>query len=205
MATLKNIIFDLGGVLLNIDYKKTAKAFSDLGVSNFEKMYDQFSADELFEKLETGHITQDYFFRAMHARIDSLTPQIITKAWNAMLLDFRLDSLMFLEKLAGKYNLYLLSNTNIIHKTNFDTLFTRETGNRSIDDYFKKAYYSHLIGLRKPNTDVFDFVLRDAGLKAGETLFIDDSSNNIEGARSLGIKTHLLKSGERIENLKYFT
>ena len=202
MATLKNIIFDLGGVLLSIDYKKTANAFVNLGVEDFEKMYDQFSADDLFIKLETGHISQEYFFKQMQARIHSLTPESITAAWNAMVLNFRLESLQFLEVLSKKYNLYLLSNTNVIHKENFDRLFTQETGRRSLDDYFIKAYYSHLIGFRKPNADIFTFVLKDADLNAGETLFIDDSSNNTEAAQELGIKTHLLLPDEKIENLK---
>lgn len=205
MDTLKNIIFDLGGVLLNINYKLTAKAFADLGVVDFENMYGQFSADDLFEKLETGHITEDHFFHVMKSRTGSLTTETTTQAWNAMVLDFRMESLEFLEKISDKYNLYLLSNTNIIHKTNFDKVFKQETGRDSIDNYFQKVYYSHLIGLRKPNADVFEYVLNDAGIKASETLFIDDSINNIETARSLGIQTHLLLPHERIEGLDILT
>lgn len=205
MAILKNIIFDLGGVLLNIDYNKTAEAFAGLGLTDFKSMYGQFSADDLFEKLETGHVTQEEFYDVLQSRHHTLTPESITKAWNAMVLDFRLDSLQFLVKLSKKYNLYLLSNTNIIHKTHFDSLFTKEIGGGSIDDYFKKAYYSHLIGYRKPNSDIFHFVLKDAGIIAEETLFIDDSINNVEAAALVGIRTHLLATDEQVERLDMLT
>jgi len=204
MAILKNIIFDLGGVLLNVDYHKTANAFTNLGVQNFKTMYDQFSADELFEKLETGSVTKEQFFEAMISRDPSLTAMSITKAWNAMLLEFRLDSLRLLEELGKKYGLYLLSNTNIIHKASFDEHFTRLNGKNSLDEYFSKAYYSHQVGLRKPNVDIFHYLLEDAGIRAEETLFIDDSFNNIEGARNVGMRTHLLLANERVENLKVF-
>ncbi len=204
MANLKNIIFDLGGVLLNIDYNKTEEAFAKLGLKDFKSMYDQFNADELFEKLETGNVTEEHFYKTMISRDNELTVDSITQSWNAMLFDFRLESLQFLEKLANRYNLYLLSNTNSIHKKNFEERFTLETGKRSIDDYFKKVYYSHEVGPRKPNEDVFEFLLQDAGIIAEETLFIDDSYNNIEAAEKLGIKTHLLLPEERIEKLKIF-
>ncbi len=205
MAKLKNIILDLGGVLMNIDYNNTSDAFIKLGVKDFKSMYGQFSADELFSSFETGAITQAQFLKTMIARDETLTAESITLAWNAMLLDFRLESLDFLERLADRYTLYLLSNTNIIHKTSFDEIFARETGKKSIDEYFTKVYYSHLVGLRKPNDDIFTYLLADAGIKAEETLFIDDSANNIEAARKLGIRSHLLLPNEKIENLEIFT
>ncbi|MEJ7625525.1 MAG: HAD family phosphatase [Ferruginibacter sp.] len=204
MAFIKNIIFDLGGVLLNIDYKKTEKAFNDLGVVNFKDMYAQFTADKLFESLETGHINEENFYECMTERgVKPLQIKEVQNAWNAMLLDFRMESLHFLETLEGQYKLYLLSNTNAIHKAAFDTLFTAQTGFLEIEKYFTKTYYSHLIGLRKPHTEIYDFVLNDAGIIAGETLFIDDSINNIESAAQIGILTHLLKPGEKIEDLVY--
>lgn len=202
--SLKNIIFDLGGVLINIDYKKTAEAFSALGVRNFNEMYTQFTANELFESLERGDTTEAVFYEHMTQKgAKLLKPGEVQQAWNAMLLDFRLESFQFLESLKEKYNLYLLSNTNPIHKEAFDKLFREQTGKDSIDTYFLKAYYSHLIGFRKPNADIYRFVLDDAGIKAEDTLFIDDSVNNLEAAEKAGIKTHLLLPEERIEHLSY--
>lgn len=204
MALLKNIIFDLGGVLLNIDYNKTKLSFEELGFNDFNNMYTQYSADMLFSDLETGKISNekfyDYLVKKAGGKIDQ---QQINRAWNAMLLDFRQESLEFLEQLSQKYTLYLLSNTNAIHLAAFNVIFTRETGKESLNTYFTKAYYSNQIGLRKPNTDVFDFVLQDAGIKSEESLFIDDSFNNIETAKKMGFKTHLLLPGEKIEELEY--
>ena len=204
MQQLKNIVFDLGGVLLNIDYNKTENAFKQLGFLNFNEMYSQYSADMLFSDLEMGKISNDHFYeRMLEAGKGKLSKEQITTAWNAMLLTFRMPSLVFLEELSKKYNLYLLSNTNAIHLEAFNEIFSRETGQSSLDAYFTKAYYSNHIGFRKPNEDVFQFILEDAGIKAEETLFIDDSYNNIETAQRMGFKTHLLKTGEKIEDLNY--
>ena len=197
---IKNIVFDLGGVLLDIDYNLTSQGFEKLGYSDFKKMYSQYAADELFENLETGKIKNDDFFIKMKSIKSDITTEQIIYAWNAMLLDFRCNSFNFIEQLSGKYTIFLLSNTNAIHHAAFSKLFESKY-NRSMDSYFTKAYYSHQIGLRKPNDNIFDFVLEDASIKAHETLFIDDSYNNIETAKSLKWETHLLQKGEMIEQV----
>ncbi len=202
MAAIKNIIFDLGGVLLNIGYNNTSIAFKNLGIENFDEMFSQFKSNDLFEKLETGNISEDDFYKEIKkASPVALTDREINTAWDAMLLDFRIDSLNFLETLKDKYNIYLLSNTNAIHHRAFAITYQLETGKVSLDDYFIKAYYSHIVGLRKPNADIYEFVLADGNMKREETLFIDDSINNIETAIKLGLKTHHLLAEERIENL----
>ena len=202
MIVTKNIIFDLGGVLLDIDYQKSITAFKNLGIENFEDMFSQFQADELFEKLETGSLNDVDFYSAIKKRTKAaITDEEIINAWNAMILNFRTQSLDVLEELSGKYRLFLLSNTNSIHLNYFQQLFTKETGKPFLDKYFSKTWYSHKVGLRKPGRKIFEFVLQDENLKAGETLFIDDSINNIKGAEELGIKTRLLKINERIEDI----
>ena len=206
MAELKNIIFDLGGVLLDINYTKTEKAFNQLGFKEFKNMYSQYNANTLFEDLETGSITNKSFYEAI-INISPLpiSSNQITEAWNAMLLHFRTESLYFLENISSRYRLFLLSNTNAIHLQAFQDIFVKETGKVLLDDYFTKAYYSHRVGLRKPNADIFEFVLKDADILAGESLFIDDSINNVQAAKSLGFLTHLLVSDEKIESLAYFS
>jgi len=202
MAQTKNIIFDLGGVLLDIDYQKTITAFEKLGLQHFEAMFSQFKADELFEKLETGHISETDFYAAIKARTEiPVTNEDIDHVWNALILNFRTGSLDLLEKLSSRYKLYLLSNTNSIHLKYFKELFTQETGKPLLDEYFTKAWYSNEIGLRKPGAAIFEFVLKDEHLKAAETLFIDDTLMNIETAQKLGFKTHHLLPTERIELL----
>jgi len=204
MPELKNIVFDLGGVLLDIDYGKTKLSFEELGFNQFDQMYTQYSADMLFSDLETGRISNDHFYDYLVKKAGGkINKEQISRAWNAMLGNFRVPSLDFLEELSKKFRLYLLSNTNAIHLEAFNEIFRRETGKASLDAYFTKAYYSNNIGYRKPNEDVFEFILKDAGIKAGETLFIDDSYNNIETAKKLGFKTHLLLAGEKIESLNY--
>jgi len=202
MPQIKNVIFDLGGVLLNIDYYKTANAFKALGASEFDSFYSQTGANHLFEQLETGHIEPEDFYKAMQPHCAAGTSfQQIQIAWNAILLNFRKESVQYLTTLKDRFNLYLLSNTNIIHHTQFHKTFTAETGLQEFDSLFIKAYYSHAINRRKPYPETYYFVLEDAGLAAGETLFIDDSVVNIKGALEAGLHTHLLLPAERIEQL----
>jgi putative hydrolase of the HAD superfamily len=200
---VKNIIFDLGGVLLDIDFQKSIDAFKKLGIENFEDMFSQFKADELFEKLEIGELTEADFYSAIKKRTRlPVTDNEIEVAWNALLLHFRIESLQHLEGLSHKYRLYLLSNTNSIHLKRFKKLFTEETGKSIFDDYFIKAWYSNEVGLRKPGARIFEFVLQEENLAAEETLFIDDTFINIETAYKMGFKTHHLLPTERIELLE---
>ena len=204
MSQLKNIIFDLGGVLINLDFVKSTDAFRDLGFPHFENMFSQFKSDQLFEKLEQGMIGESAFYSVLlKVGKKGITTEQVKFAWNSMLLDFREKSLSFLKELKKNYSLYLLSNTNAIHLNAFNNILKAQIGEASLDPFFVKAWYSHLIGLRKPNADIFEFVLKDGGINAEETLFIDDTKGNIITAQKLGFKTHLLLPGEKIEELSY--
>ncbi len=205
MNKLKNIIFDLGAVLINIDYKKTEQAFINLGFAHFSKMYNQYEANPIFEKLEMGLISTDDFYNT----IINLSPRRITaaqiqNAWNKILLHWRIESLAFIQTLSPRYQIYLLSNTNAIHQAAFLQTLPLQTGITNFNTLFTKAYYSHEVHLRKPNKNIFEYVLADAHIIATETLFIDDSYNNIDTAKSMGFKTHLLLAEERVENLEIF-
>jgi len=204
MANIKNIIFDLGGVLLNIDTSKTNTAFEALGISDFKNNYSLHKMDKVFEHLETGKISEEAFYNSIKTLSKTpISSNQVRDAWNALLLDFRTESLEFLNKVAPKYKLYLLSNTNSIHYTSFSQKSGNGSGNKFFNDYFTKAYYSHIIGLRKPDKEIYSFVLEDAGINAAETLFIDDLPGNIEGAKLVGLQTHLLLPHERIEQLQF--
>jgi len=202
---IKNILFDFGGVLYNLDFKRTFSAFEALGFSKFEDtMFSQYTADPLFQQLETGKISPEAFYdRIRQIAPKPVTNEQIKNAWNAMLIDFRIPSLDFLVSLKKEYNLFLLSNTNQIHYDHFSAQLQRQTSYHLLSDFFTKAYYSHVIGLRKPDTEVFEFILQDAGIKAAETLFIDDSYTNFPNAEKLGMKIHLLEPGALIENINY--
>ena len=203
MNNIKNIILDLGNVLLDIDYNKTIEAFEALGFKNFKNNFSAYKMDTLFEDIETGKISEATFYESIKAMSQNPVSTLqIKTAWNALLLNFRIESLNYLEQISAKYNLYLLSNTNSIHLAACKEIFKNDTGKSSLDAYFIKAYYSNLIELRKPDKEVYAFILKDAGLVAAETLFIDDLANNIEGAKKLGINTHRLMPHERIEQLE---
>ena len=202
MQNIKTIIFDFGGVILNIDYNKTGKAFTDLGVKNFDEMYSQKNANPLFHNLEEGKITEEDFYNAFRTSSQlKLTDPQIKKAWNAILLRYREEALQTLATIKNKYRLYLLSNTNSIHHKEFNKIFEDQIGSGSITDYFDKVYYSHEIKLRKPGKDAYQYVLKENNLLPSETLFIDDSIQNIEAAKSLGLQTIFLKEGMKIEDL----
>lgn len=204
MKATKNVVFDMGGVLINIDYDLTINAFKKLGYPNFSQMYAQYEADETFSLLETGKISEsDFYKRIIQKGPQNTTIESIKKAWNAMLLDFRISSISFLHQLRSKKNLYLLSNTNVIHLEDVRSIYAATISKQPMDELFLKSWYSNEIGYRKPDKECFQYILEDASIDAEETLFIDDSYNNIETAVALGIKTHLLVPGERIEDLVY--
>lgn len=204
MAKIKNLLFDLGGVLLNIDYNKTADAFKMLGVTKFDELYSQADANDLFEALETGKIKEEDFYISLQQYCHPGTSkEQIELAWNSMLGNFRIDSLKWLKAQKEKYNIFLLSNTNSIHLTAFNKIFKAAINQSSLDDYFIKVWYSHNIQMRKPYPATYHFVLNDAGLKAEETLFIDDSINNIEGAKEAGLRVYHLVSGNKIEDIVF--
>ncbi|MEP6584825.1 MAG: HAD family phosphatase [Ginsengibacter sp.] len=202
MQKLEAVIFDLGGVILNIDYHLTRKAFEELGVKNFNEMYSQAAADKLFKRLETGNIKEAQFHFEFNSCIGlQLKKDAINKAWNAMLLNFREESLFFLDQIKSRYRLFLLSNTNEIHYRMFNSIYYKRNRHCSFEDFFEKAYYSFEMGMRKPDGNIYQYVVERNNLEYGSTLFIDDSIQNVEAAKILGMQTVLLKTDGSIENL----
>ena len=202
---IKNIVFDLGGVVLDIDYRLTLDAYRSLGVKDLEKIYTLKDQTELFNKLDCGTITVPDFIAELRKLIAlPLTDAQIVWAWNALLLPWNMDRMRLLEQLASTYNVYLLSNTNKIHFDVYNRQLVELTGGKLLVDYFSKAYFSFDMGMRKPNLEIFELVLADSHLKAEETLFIDDSPKNTEAASKLGIVAYNLNpSTENI--LQLFT
>lgn len=198
---IRHIIFDLGGVLLNIDYQLTEKAFIDLGITNFGQIYSQLQQTPLFDRFETGKIGREEFIATLkNASQVPVTDRQIEDAWNAMLLNYPIRRLQILQQLRNYYDLYLLSNTNEIHEQAFTGILERNHGMPGLGVFFDKVYLSHRIGLRKPNKEVFDFVLSQNNLDPAATLFIDDSPQHIEGAKLAGIQTIWLEKHMTIEH-----
>lgn len=198
---IRHIIFDLGGVLLNLDYSATHRAFESLGIGDIQSRISQLSQNTFFDDWETGRITADEFVAGMRkaAGNDALTDEQIRSAWNAMLLDFPLRRLQLLQQLRNQYDLILLSNTNEIHVAAFNDIVMKTCGYNSIGHFFDKVYFSHLAGIRKPDEKIFRLILDENGFQPQNTLFIDDSPQHIEMAKQLGIQAIHLQKGMTIE------
>jgi putative hydrolase of the HAD superfamily len=187
----KSIIFDLGGVLIDINYDLTINAFEKLGVQDFKNLYSQASQNGIFDAYETGQIsTQRFINEVLNLMGGTCNPNYAVKAWNAMILDFKIEKLENLIELRKSANLYLLSNTNAIHLEKVKIEWTKISP-RPLEAFFDRTYYSHLIGLRKPSIEIFNHVCIENDLNREKTLFIDDSIQHIEGAKLAGIKTLL--------------
>lgn len=196
------IIFDLGGVILNIDYNKSAEAFQKLGLTNFDELYSQANQSHLFDKLETGMISAEYFINELLAYLPAGTSgNQVVSAWNAMILDLPEENLNLMKKLKEKKQIFLLSNTNEIHLQHFNRILRTHFSEDSLHPYFHQTYFSNEIKLRKPHPETFLFICEQNNLIPKRTLFIDDSIQHIEGAKAIGLKTHHLQKGEKITAL----
>ncbi|BDS14096.1 HAD family hydrolase [Aureispira anguillae] len=209
MKGIKNIIFDLGGVLIHLQPAYTEAAFCALvgDKKEFQRISKILIQAGVFDDFETGKLTEEAFIHALKEHNSNpVTRAQLETAWNAMLLNIPSNGLELLEELKAKgYRVYLLSNTNSIHLREFRQIVAKEHGIEDFDALFDKAYYSHLINERKPDEAAFQYVLDDAQLIASETLFIDDNAPNLVGARAAGIHTLLHPANSDIKaHLKLF-
>ncbi|GHM98666.1 hydrolase [Cytophagales bacterium WSM2-2] len=198
----KNLIFDLGGVIMDLDFSKTYEAFSKLAKLPVPALKEKMPQVTFFNEYEKGLITDFEFRHQLRLFLNSeVSDQEIDIAWNAMLLDITRERLDLLTRLQSKYNTFLLSNTNSIHLRVVNETVFRSSGVRELDAFFRKAYYSHLMRLRKPDPEIFKQVLKENNLQAAETLFMDDIAENINGAKSVGIQTIQITSTNQILSL----
>jgi glucose-1-phosphatase len=189
--SIKNLIFDLGGVILDLSVDKTLQAFSATSGLDKNLVKDRFLASSGFEAYEKGELS-DAEFRDFVREVYAVkvSDQVIDQCWNAMLLGIPAVKLELLNQLMNSHRVYLLSNTNNIHLSYIQkTIMPTFGDNKVLDDYFHRAYYSHLMKKRKPDAEIFEQVLEENGLHANESLFLDDNEANIAGAKALGIKT----------------
>ena len=200
MKNAKAIIFDLGGVILNIDYRLTIAAFEKLGVKNADLFYSKKEQNPIFDKLEIGAITPSSFLIALQKYCPKTNKSEVEKAWCAMLLDLPESRLNHIQKLSKNYKIFLLSNTNEIHFNAFRKMIGEKRWLK-FSSLFTKMYLSHEIGFRKPNKEAFQIILDENKLKANEVFFIDDSPQHIESAKTIGIQSHYLLEGEEITTL----
>lgn len=202
MGQIKNIIFDLGGVIINLDIPKTIQEFNKLSPKSFEVIYNQLQQSPIFDQFDKGQITERDFLDALKQALDNnLTDAQLLFAWNAMLLDFPKHRLDMLQELKSSYRLFLLSNTNETHVLEFENILSLAHGHKNLEPFFEKVYYSCRVNKRKPDVDIFEMVLLENDLKPEETVFIDDSPQHVEGALKTGLKAVLLDKNREVGDL----
>ena len=190
LQNIRNIIFDFGVVILNIDYNLATQALKKLSRAGHEIVFSLRKQSPLFDQYEKGQISSAQFRDQLRQQYDlDATDEQIDDAWNAMLLDFPQERIDLIQALGSRYRLFLLSNTNDIHLRKFTELVRHSFSIPSLDSLFEQTYNSHLVGQRKPDAEIFQSILNQHNLKPEETLFIDDSIQHIESARQLGLRT----------------
>jgi len=204
MKRINALLFDLGGVIVDLDYNKTIEAFEAIGLEDAEHLYNQFNQSKIFDEFEIGSISREEFMGLLQEKIPQKVSQSkIKEAWNAMILGFEKSKLEQIKRYSEKIPCYLLSNTNEIHLEYIQTLM-QEVPFKNLELLFTKCYYSHIIGRRKPHRETFEWVLNDMGSSPEEVLFIEDSPQHIRGAEKAKIKTLHFTNGRRLEDVDLF-
>ncbi len=201
-AKIKNIIFDLGGVILDIDETIVYKELEKMGISTSELAHSKEFID-IMSKFDTGIYTAPTFRKKTKTLLgqEKMTDQRFDAIWNAMLLDIPRERIEAIEKVKKHYKIFLMSNSNVIHYDLYVRDLQLRFGYHEFDELFNKSYFSFAEHLEKPDPRFFELILDHEGLSPEETLFIDDTAANIEVAKSLGIKTYHIRRDELVRNL----
>ncbi|MDI3527421.1 MAG: glucose-phosphatase [Tenuifilum sp.] len=201
MLKAKNIIFDLGGVVLDIDYKLTLNEFNRLGI-NINDYSILTGKNEIFNQFDCGLVSPSEFRKQICGLFNiSVDAETFDLAWNKLLLEWDFERLKFIERLRDDYKIFLLSNTNAIHFEHYNKELAKKTG-KELKDYFDKLYLSFELGMRKPQPEIFQRVLDENRIDPKETLFIDDTLEHIAAAKKLGINAIHLNGGNIVNPLK---
>jgi len=199
---IKNIIFDFGGVVLDIDPQLTVDEFVKLGFNDFGKLLTPEFTEDILGKFERGILTPELFRTKLKSFLNiDITDQQLDDAWNSLLYDIPSERIDIIEKVKKNYQIFLLSNSNEIHYDLYVRDLQLRFGYREFDELFHKAYFSFDLHLLKPNPEIYEFVINQHGLAPANTLFIDDKTENIEAAKKLGLMTYQLDKPERIRDI----
>jgi len=206
MQGIKNIIFDLGGVIINLDNQLTENAFLALGARPLKEYFGHGHAASFFKEYEVGGISDQQFVDNIKDLTGITAPdKEIIQAWNALLLDFPSERIRLLKDLRKSYRIFLFSNTNALHLAHLQQIYRNTFPNDeyALDDLFERAYYSHILKMRKPDEASFQYILKENQLKGEETLFVDDALINVEGAEKAGLKGLFLRPGTTITDFQW--
>ncbi len=200
---ITTIIFDLGGVLFDIDYSLTQQAFIALGAKDFQQQYSQQMQHGVFDEFEKGLVSPAYFREVVLKWLPAnITAQQVDNAWNALLIGFPKEKVQLVKRLRNKYKVLLLSNTNDIHLPAVMQMMDEAHGEGAMKQMFHKEYYSCKMGMRKPDLVIFEHVLKENSLNPSSTLFVDDLIQNVNAAGSIGIQT--LHCTPQVNLFEYF-
>ncbi|TKB97917.1 HAD family hydrolase [Pedobacter cryophilus] len=201
MQNIKNVIFDYGNVIFTIDFKRTQAAFNALGINNVESFYAHKTQHPIFNQFEKGEITAAQFRDGIReiSEHPNLTDEQIDHTWNSLLIGVPKGNHELLLQVKQKYRTFLLSNINEIHLDYINNYLKRQFNIDGNEVFFEKIYYSHLVGKRKPNKEIFEQLLSENNLDPQETLFIDDSPQHLETATNMGIQTYLMTYPDTIQ------
>lgn len=199
---IKNLLLDMGGVILDVSYQRVIETFKSYGIENFDKVYTQAKQVEIIDLFEEGKCSAEEFRDGVRKLVGKeLSDEQIDKAWFSMILEIPRDVIQLLGVLKLKYRLFLFSNTNVLHIEYLKKEFERQLGFDLFNCVFDKAFFSNEIHHRKPHPESFKYVLEQAEIEAEETLFIDDSKQHLEGASKVGLNTYWLTNGETLIDL----
>ncbi len=200
---IRNILFDLGGVILDLNIQATLQKFYELGFPAALMEYPQSMRTDIFFKYQTGKLDTIQFRDEIRKVAGvQMSDQAFDEAWNAMLVGIPGERIKLLKKLSKRYNLYMLSNTSALHVLVFEKMYQDAAG-ESMHQVFKKIYYSHEIGWHKPDHEAWEHVLRDANIKPEETLFLDDDIHNIKASQELGFQAIHIHERMNLLNLGF--
>jgi len=199
---IRNIIFDWGGVITDLHFNATKQAFQDLGLAIWDESIPHDPHDDLFIPFETGILSPAQFRERVRKYCShQVSDESIDNAWNAMLGDLPEERWHILDQAKNQFRTFLLSNTNAIHLSYYFDRLKEIYGTYGYTHLFNKTYYSYELGLRKPNADIFKYVIKDAGIIPKETMFIDDFIENIDTARLIGFQTIHLQAPLTLEEV----
>ncbi|QNL22919.1 HAD family phosphatase [Hyphobacterium sp. CCMP332] len=200
---IRLILFDLGGVIIDIDWKKSVKAFAELTGRSFEELNHLMRKEELVQRIETGKMDSEGF-RNWFCRVfnNDFENAEIDNAWNAMLLDIPLKRIELIKTLKENYSVMCLSNTNEIHINELNSKLSLISEFDSLENLMDKTYYSHLLKTRKPEPRAWEIILNENQLTAESVLYFDDNERNHQVAKELGFNSVLIDSDNTIE--QYF-
>jgi epoxide hydrolase-like predicted phosphatase len=188
--TIRNIVFDLGGVILDIDISRTVRAFARLTSLTEEEILEKFATSRLFARFETGELDVSSFRDLVRELAGiPMTDAVIDMAWNILLLDVPPERIRLIKRLREKYRIFLLSNTSSIHIEEVNLILRRNHQVDGLGDLFEHVFLSYEMGVMKPDAKIYSTVLSAADLVAEETLFLDDNEENVISASQLGIQT----------------